>query len=35
MKLVVVLRFKRVWKEAKVILKCKLVENETLRGLKI
>ena len=35
MKLFIVLRFKRVRKEVKVVLKCKWVKNEALRGLKI
>ena len=35
MKLFVILRFKRVRKEAIVVLKCKWVKNEVLKGLKI
>ena len=35
MKLFVVLMFKRVRKEAGVVLKCKWVKNIALRGLKI
>ena len=35
MKFFVVLRFRRLMKEAKVVLKWKLVENEALSGLKI